>query len=145
MFVAETLAMKAAGLDRDGIDVYFTVDGDAHNLKALVGDGGRQRLRKALLNAAPDNIDHKDSQTNMLEVLFRIAENWRTKGKSATTLLVLTDGLWKKTNNDVFDDAIIDLAQVDFLLGSSLGLRLVLATLIANEVFFVSLLPYTSV
>ncbi|CAN9421752.1 unnamed protein product [Alternaria alternata] len=111
MFVAETLAMKAAGLDRDGIDVYFTVDGDAHNLKALVGDGGRQRLRKALLNAAPDNIDHKDSQTNMLEVLFRIAENWRTKGKSATTLLVLTDGLWKKTNNDVFDDAIIDLAQ----------------------------------
>jgi hypothetical protein len=73
MFVAETLAMKAAGLDRDGIDVYFTVDGDAHNLKALVGDGGRQRLRKALLNAAPDNIDHKDSQTNMLEVLLRMA------------------------------------------------------------------------
>ncbi|RYN24089.1 hypothetical protein AA0112_g9043 [Alternaria arborescens] len=113
-FVAETLARKAAGLDRDGIDVFFTVDGDVHNRKALVGDSGRQQLQAALVEATPDNNDHddhKESQTDMLETFRRIAEGWRIKGKPATTLLVLTDGLWKDTNKNEFDKAIIKVAQ----------------------------------
>ena len=113
-FVAETLAKKAAGLDKDGIDVFFTVDGDVHNRKSLVGDSGRQQLRAAMVEATPDNNDHddhKESQTDMLEIFRKIAEGWRAKGKPATTLLVLTDGLWKDTNTDEFDKHIIKVAQ----------------------------------
>jgi hypothetical protein len=37
-FVAETLAKNAAGLDKSGIDIKFTVDGSRHNKNDLKGD-----------------------------------------------------------------------------------------------------------
>lgn len=103
--------MKAAGLDKDGMDVYFTVDGEMHNRKGLIGENGRQHLRNALVNAAPDHIESEDCQTDMWDTFCKISQNWSAKGKPATTLLVLTDGLWERTNKDSFDDALIKVAQ----------------------------------
>ena len=111
MFVAETLAKKAAGLDKDGIDVYFTVAGDEYNQKDLVGESGRQQLRTALSNATPDHVDREGCQTDMCDAFSKISHNWKEKGKPATTLLVLTDGFWKETNDADFDRAVIKIAE----------------------------------
>ncbi|KAI4928942.1 hypothetical protein J4E85_005564 [Alternaria conjuncta] len=110
-FVAETLAKKAAGLDKDGIDVYFTVAGDEYNQKDLVGESGRQQLQTALSNATPDHVDREGCQTDMCDAFSKISHNWKEKGKPATTLLVLTDGIWKETNDVLFDQAVIKVAE----------------------------------
>jgi hypothetical protein len=47
-FVAETLVKNAAGLDKDGIDLMFTVDGETLNIPKIKGESGRQSLQRAL-------------------------------------------------------------------------------------------------
>ncbi|KAH7390460.1 hypothetical protein BKA66DRAFT_568405 [Pyrenochaeta sp. MPI-SDFR-AT-0127] len=111
MFVAETLAKKAAGLDKDGIDLVFTVDGHAHNQRDMVGDAGRKRLRASLNSAAPEDTDNENSQTDMLHTLTNIVQVWRSKGRPATTLLVLTDGIWRRTVPNLFDESIVNLSK----------------------------------
>lgn len=96
VFVAETLALQAAGLDSDGFDVEFTLDGGAHNKTGLKGDTGRQQLRICLDAAAADKTNNESSQTDMLTVFKHIVTTWRIKGQPPTTLLVLTDGVLKR-------------------------------------------------
>lgn len=109
VFVAETLAKNAAGLDKDGIDLVFTVDGHDHNQKNMVGDAGRRQLRASLEAAAPEETEDEKSHTDMLQTLDNIVGGWKNKGRPATTLLVLTDGLWRNTDPDAFNNAIIRL------------------------------------
>ena len=46
-FVTETLAKSAAGLDKSGFDLKFTIDGHKHDAQRLKGDPGRKKLKKA--------------------------------------------------------------------------------------------------
>lgn len=113
VFVAETLAKNAAGLDRSGVDVRFTIDGHKHNKKDLRGDSGRETLKKALKAAWPDNTPHTSSSTDMARVLDEIRREWSQTGRRATTLLVLTDGVWSNTNDRDLEETILSIAEHD--------------------------------
>lgn len=112
-FVAQTLAKNAAGLDRSGFDVKFTVDGNTHNEQCLKGDLGRTKLKKALRAAWPEYKPNDHATTDMAKVLNTIFDEWRRAGQPATTLLVLTDGVWSNTNSDTLNNTILDIARLD--------------------------------
>ncbi|KAI4935568.1 uncharacterized protein J4E92_002859 [Alternaria infectoria] len=112
-FVAQTLAMNAAGLDKDGFDVKFTVDGHTHNERRLKGDFGRRKLKKALKAAWPEQKPNNSATTDMAKVFRNILKEWDRVGQPATTLLVLTDGVWSKENSDTFNKIILDIARLD--------------------------------
>jgi hypothetical protein len=114
VFVAETLVMKAAGLDKDGVDLIFTVDGSEHNKSRLKADAGRKAFRTALNRAAPENTNRKDCQTDMHETLDDIHQKWKRNGQPPTTLLILTDGVWGNTMDNLVDNTIIDIAGTLF-------------------------------
>jgi hypothetical protein len=111
VFVAETLVKKAAGLDKSGIDVVFTIAGDKHNKSRLKGDAGRDEFRKALEAAQPDNSDNDHLQTDMHKTLKDVITSWRDTNCPSTTLIVLTDGVWKRTMEHLVDYTIIGLAE----------------------------------
>lgn len=111
MFVAETLAKNAAGLDKDGIDLMFTVDGHTHDKGELKGDPGRKALNKALHAAWPENTTNDDSLTDMRRTLAEVVKKWNRNKRRATTLLVLTDGVWSKTDQSALDATILDIAR----------------------------------
>jgi hypothetical protein len=96
-FVAVTLAMKLAGLDKDGIDVRFTIDPENLNLSGLKGDKGIKRLKATLLKAYPEEPKNEYDQfnTDICEVLDSIFKE-KKPGK-AMTVITLTDGIWKGT------------------------------------------------
>ncbi|KAH6866648.1 hypothetical protein BKA58DRAFT_441646 [Alternaria rosae] len=112
-FVAQTLAMNAAGLDKDGFDLKFTVDGHTHNKRCLKGDSGRRRLKRALKAAWPEQKPNSNATTDMAKVFRNILKEWDHVGQPATTLLVLTDGVWSKENTDIFNKIILDIARLD--------------------------------
>jgi len=112
-FVAQTLAKNAAGLDKSGFDVKFTVDGNTHNEKCLKADLGRTKLKKALSAAWPEYKPNNHATTDMAKVLDTIFDEWSRAGQPATTLLVLTDGVWSKTNPDALNNTILNIARRD--------------------------------
>jgi hypothetical protein len=112
-FVVETLAKAAAGLDKDGIDVMFTVDGKAQNKSRIKGDNGRELLKQALDASWPANSRNDDSLTDLGQVFADIYEQWQKKGRKATTLLVLTDGDWSKTDHPALHETMLDFARQD--------------------------------
>jgi len=108
-FVAVTLAMKIAGLDEDGYDVRFTINGAKHDKFGLKGKSGLETLRKILMAAQPQSSKPTD-MSKVLDGLFR--EHQRGRYKKATTLLVLTDGAWKGTIPvDNADKKIVEFAR----------------------------------
>jgi hypothetical protein len=111
VFVAETLVKKAAGLDKNGVDLRFTIDGDAHNKSGLKQDAGREEFRVALNAAAPDRSKHHEFQTDMYTVFDTIFKQWESKGRRDTTLLVLTDGVWANTMTNLVEERILDIAK----------------------------------
>jgi hypothetical protein len=112
-FVAETLAKNAAGLDKSGIDVRFTVDGYRHDKERLKGDAGRSTLRKALKSAWPEHPPNDNALTDMARIFANILQEWKCNGKRATTLLVLTDAVWSKTEATALHNTILDIAKQD--------------------------------
>jgi hypothetical protein len=110
VFVAETLVMKAAGLDKDGVDLIFTVDGSKRNKSGLKADAGRKAFRTALNHAEPENTNRKDCQTDMHKTLHDIHQDWKANKKPPTTLLILTDGKWDNTMESLVDNIILDIA-----------------------------------
>lgn len=110
VFVAETMAKKAAGLDKDGVDLRFTIDGAVHDKTGLKGDGGRKEFRAALNAAEPENSANQDFKTDMYHTLDEIVRRWRANHKPATTLLVLTDGKWESTMENLVDNTILGIA-----------------------------------
>ena len=113
MFVAETLAKNAAGLDKSGIDLRFTVDGHTHDKNNVKGDMGRKSLKSSLNKAWPDNANNNNSLTDMAYIFTKIFNEWKSNGQPATTLLVLTDGVWSKTETQALNQIILDLARHD--------------------------------
>ena len=118
-FVAQTLAMNAAGLDRDGFDVKFTVDGRTHDQQRLRGDRGRKKLKKALKAAWPEQKPNDNTTTDMARIFQTIFGEWKQTGKPATTLLVLTDGVWSNENTATFNKIILDIARLEQRPGGS--------------------------
>lgn len=100
-FVAQTLAMKVAPLDDDGIDVKFTI-GHGSDKSNLSGLAGLNELKSALRHNAPQEIhtgnDRDRNPTDMASTLWRMFNAYWTKGQcKATTVLVFTDGKWEGT------------------------------------------------
>ncbi|KAL1793591.1 hypothetical protein ACET3X_008573 [Alternaria dauci] len=112
-FVAQTLAKNAAGLDRNGFDLKFTVDGHTHNQERLKGDSGRKKLKKVLKAAWPEYKENNHVTTNMAQVFKNISDDWNRSGQPATTLFVLTDGVWSNTDLDALNKTILDIAEKD--------------------------------
>lgn len=110
VFVAETMVKKAAGLDKNGVDLRFTVDGSKHNRNGLKADAGRKEFRSALNAAEPENSANPEFQTDMHHTLNDIVKQWKNNGKPDTTLLILTDGKWENTMESLVDNTIIDIA-----------------------------------
>ncbi|KAF2823723.1 hypothetical protein CC86DRAFT_59153 [Ophiobolus disseminans] len=117
VFVAETLVKRAAGLDKNGVDLKFTIDASEHNKHGLKRDAGRKEFRAALDAAAPefsklnDFQPDNEFQTDMFTVLDEIVKGWKNSGKPPTTLLVLTDGVWANTMANLVDNIILNLAK----------------------------------
>lgn len=108
-FVAVTLAMKIAGLDEDGYDVRFTINGKKYDKFGLKGKGGLETLKKILMAARPQSSKPTD-MSKVLDGLFR--EHQRDRHRKATTLLVLTDGAWEGTIPvDNADKKIVEFAR----------------------------------
>ncbi|KAH8724817.1 hypothetical protein GQ44DRAFT_727596 [Phaeosphaeriaceae sp. PMI808] len=110
VFVAETLVKRAAGLDKSGVDLIFTIAGAEHSKTNLKGHAGRKVFREALDAAAPDFSLHNRFHTDMHMTLKDIVRNWENNGKPATTLLVLTDGIWGGSMTNLVDNVILQLA-----------------------------------
>ncbi|KAH7128547.1 hypothetical protein B0J11DRAFT_273614 [Dendryphion nanum] len=111
-FVAQTIAMKVAGLDEDGIDVKFTVGQyDAHGLAGLAGLG-RLKDQLRLARPRPPNNDGERHQTDMSSVLEAIFNSyWTKKHFKATTVIVLTDAVWVPTQPpSLVNEAIVKFA-----------------------------------
>ncbi|KAG9195926.1 hypothetical protein G6011_01047 [Alternaria panax] len=114
-FVAQTLAKKAAGLDKSGFDLKFTVDGHIHNKKNLKGDSGRNKLKRALKATWPEYKPSSHVTTDMTRVFADVFQEWRREDQPATTLFVLTDGVWSNTDLDALNSIILDIARQDQL------------------------------
>ncbi|EUC42619.1 hypothetical protein COCMIDRAFT_103100 [Bipolaris oryzae ATCC 44560] len=93
-FVVETLAMNAAGIDKSGIDLRFTVEGSRHDANDIVGDYGRRVLKDKLQAAWPEHKSKPNSTTDMTAMLETIYNEWCDNHQPATTLYVFTDGKW---------------------------------------------------
>jgi hypothetical protein len=112
-FVTQTLAKNAAGLDKSGFDVKFTVDGHTHNEERLKGDSGRRKLKRALRAAWPEYQSNDHATTDMAKVFANIFGEWNRSNRPATTLLVLTDGVWSKTDLNTLNETILGIARSD--------------------------------
>ncbi|KAF2477652.1 uncharacterized protein BDR25DRAFT_299514 [Lindgomyces ingoldianus] len=116
-FVAETLAKKIAGLDENGFDVKFTINGHSLNKSELRGEDGRRKFKDVLNTARPKEPLSNDffMPTDMNHLLHDVFRQWWDPSRSnqkATTLLVLTDGIWKGTNPpDAINKTIVKFAK----------------------------------
>lgn len=113
-FVTHTLGMKVAGLDEDGIDVKFTIKGKKFNKERLRGLEGLNELNNVLKRAQPIRLDDEDATeaTDMSAILGEIFSNYWIKGhQKATTVLVLTDGVWEGTSSEKVNETIVNFAH----------------------------------
>jgi len=97
--VLTTLAMKIGPLDKDGLDLIYTI-GSKHNLQEVKG-WAIQKTFKSSMQHAGSEIDYR-YKTNMKETLEKIFDSYTDTSKKMT-LIVLTDGLWEGcvNSNDV--------------------------------------------
>ena len=113
-FVAQTLGMKVAGLDDDGVDVKFTINGKNFNRERLHGIGGLNELNSLLTAAQPVKTDDENAReaTDMNSALHDIFRNYWMKGhQKATTVLVLTDAVWEGTSAEEVNETIVKFAR----------------------------------
>jgi hypothetical protein len=96
-FVLETLAMKLAGLDDDGLDLVFTI-GQNRNIYNAKGRNVPTKFRKAMEIASPTMPARPDQKekTDIGETLGQVFDDYlKSYKKKRMTLLVLTDGIWE--------------------------------------------------
>jgi hypothetical protein len=112
-FVAETLAKNAAGLDKSGFDLKLTIDGRIHDRTRLKGNSGRGALKKTLKAAWPEYKTNDNALTDMERIFSVIRKEWKDNGRPSTTLLVLTDAVWSKTDLEALNAIILNIAKHD--------------------------------
>jgi hypothetical protein len=92
-----TLAMKIGPLDKDGLDLIYTI-GSNYNRKEVTGWAIPKTFRNSMQSSG-EEINHM-YKTNMKETLEKIFDRYTDTSKKMT-LIVLTDGLWEGcANND---------------------------------------------
>ena len=99
-YTAETLAMKVANLDDDGIDYVFTTGGQKNKVQSIRKNEG-QTIRRAMNQASPEEVFQRTAMrpvTNMGDTLDAIFNHYMKGPKNKKmTLLVFTDGVWGGT------------------------------------------------
>jgi hypothetical protein len=98
-FVLETLAMKLAGLDDDGLDLVFTIGKDS-NVSNAKGTKAPEKFKKAMDSARP--VEHikpdERAKTDMGSTLSKIFNDYTSRSqRKGMTLIVLTDGIWENS------------------------------------------------
>ncbi|OCL07958.1 hypothetical protein AOQ84DRAFT_377203 [Glonium stellatum] len=95
-YVLETLVMKLAGLDDDGLDLLFTI-GEDHNIDNAKGIYAPSRFKKAMEAARPAEPTSPGlrDKTDMAATLGEIFDEYLRNHKKKMTLIILTDGIWE--------------------------------------------------
>ncbi|KAI0852715.1 hypothetical protein F5Y00DRAFT_257974 [Daldinia vernicosa] len=114
--VMETLVAKVDRLDKDGLDIEFTVN---HQYNAY-GISGRKLLSK-FKGAMQEALSRKyQMQTDMTRVLTHIFDGYLRNTEREMTLIVLTDGNWAGTS----DETSVERSIAEFLRKPALALKL---------------------
>ena len=95
-FVVETLAMKLAPLDKDGLDLVFTIGqqkplNTSGSFAAKVFGRHMQENKPRVPHTADE--ERKTDMTETFGIVF--ADFLKSRKSKRMTLLVLTDGLWR--------------------------------------------------
>jgi hypothetical protein len=101
-FVLETLAMKLAGLDEDGLDLVFTIGKD-FNVENARGPKAPEKFKNAMGFARPTVPTRPDwrAKTDMGSTLSKLFSNYTSRHqKKGMTLIVLTDGVWEGSSKE---------------------------------------------
>ncbi|KAI1410206.1 hypothetical protein F5Y13DRAFT_202335 [Hypoxylon sp. FL1857] len=97
--VLETLVFKVGRLDKNGLDIAFTM-GNEYNANGLSGKQLLAKFRQAKLEASVRPY-HSHTQypfhTNMVHTLTHIFDEYLLDTRRAKTLIILTDGHWGGT------------------------------------------------
>ncbi|EXJ79744.1 serine/threonine protein kinase [Capronia epimyces CBS 606.96] len=114
-YVLETLTLKLAGLDEDGLDLVFTI-GEEFNINNARRANSAARFQKAMQEMTPKDPGDADEEflrTDMTAVLGRVFDEYlKTDRHKAMTLLILTDGLWLgSVKEDVVEKKIADFVK----------------------------------
>ena len=103
-FVCNTVAMKIGGLDKDGIDVQFTIDHNHLNISSPSPKHLRERLREAR------PTEGERHGTDMASTLERIFNAYLKENKfKATTVIIFTDAIWEGSRP--IDNIIVKFAH----------------------------------
>lgn len=105
----EVLSAKVEALDKDGLDMEFTL-GTEHS----VMNARRTKVLRAFEKAKKEALsrpEDKRGETDIVETLSRIFQRYLDSSRKATTLLVLTDGAWEAT----LDLGLVEKKIVEFL------------------------------
>lgn len=87
-----TLAMKIGPLDKDGLDLRYTI-GEHHNLNNIKGWKIKSQFRQSMRDTY-DRIDVRD-HTDMAATLSAIFDDYIKDFSKKQTLIILTNGLWE--------------------------------------------------
>ncbi|KAI1775401.1 hypothetical protein F4818DRAFT_48219 [Hypoxylon cercidicola] len=105
--VLETLVSKVDPLDKDGLDIEFTI-GNTHSAHGVSGSKLITKFRGAKQEASSRPWD---IGTDMAKTLNHIFDKYLRGARRATTLIILTDGLWRGT----VDGRSVEMAIANFL------------------------------
>lgn len=105
-----TLAMKIGPLDKDGLDLVYTI-GETHEARGKKGWGMPTEFENSMKLAKRDMEDR--DKTNMGQTLRKIFDGY-TDFRKKLTLIILTDGIWKgsTTENDVENSIVMFITNM---------------------------------
>ncbi|KAH7163468.1 kinase-like domain-containing protein [Dactylonectria estremocensis] len=86
------LAMKIGPLDKDGLDLVYTI-GERNCLNNIKGQKIETKFQQSIENAFW-HIDERNDKTDMAAALSRIFDDYLKDTSKKQTLLILTDGCW---------------------------------------------------
>ena len=112
--VLETLAMKLAGLDEDGLDLLFTI-GEEHNISNAKGSNTPSKFKKAIDKAHPAKLTPQGMRykTDMAATFGEIFNEYLRDPKKKMTLIVLTDGIWEgSVKSKSVENKIVDFLKL---------------------------------
>ena len=105
----EVLSAKVEALDKNGLDLEFTL-GTEHS----VMNARRTRVLRAFEKAKREALSRPEDrryETDIVETLTRVFQRYLCDARKATTLLVLTDAAWEAT----LDLRLVEKKIVEFL------------------------------
>jgi hypothetical protein len=92
-FVVETLARKLQGIDKNGLDLKFTIGERQYDVDGA-GKEAPSKFRNAMFDAWPKDDVHRAEKTDMSYTLGQIFSQYRKTQQKQMTLIIVTDGIW---------------------------------------------------